>query len=97
MKEGCIMQEEYFNDVKARLKRKEKVSCAWLHMASNVSAEIMANAGFDVLLIDAEHSPVDYQTMLSMCPGHQGRRLRTVCPRPLERPDFPEKNLRLPV
>lgn len=67
MKEGCIMQEEYFNEVKARLKRKEKVSCAWLHMASNISAEIMANAGFDVLLIDAEHSPVDYQTMLSMC------------------------------
>ncbi|MEG1584262.1 MAG: aldolase/citrate lyase family protein [Anaerovorax sp.] len=61
------MQEIYFNEVKAKLKRKEKVSCAWLHMASNVSAEIMANAGFDVLLIDAEHSPVDYQTMLSMC------------------------------
>lgn len=61
------MSELYKNDIKRRLKNKEKVSCAWLHMASNVSAEIMANAGFDVLLIDAEHSPVDYQTLLSMC------------------------------
>ncbi len=61
------MSNLYSNDIKRRLKNKEKVSCAWLHMASNISAEIMANAGFDVLLIDAEHSPVDYQTMLSMC------------------------------
>lgn len=61
------MEELYFNNVKQRLKNKEKLSCAWLHMASNISAEILAKAGFDVLLIDGEHSPVDYQTMLSMC------------------------------
>lgn len=61
------MEELYFNEIKQKLKNKEKISCAWLHMASNISAEIMAMAGFDVLLIDMEHSPVDYQTMLSMC------------------------------
>lgn len=61
------MEELYVNHIKSKLKNKEQVSCAWLHMASNISAEIMANAGFDVLLIDAEHSPADYQTMLGMC------------------------------
>ncbi len=57
----------YTNEIKRKLKNKEKVSAAWLQLASNVTAEIMANAGFDALFIDVEHSPVDYQTMLSMC------------------------------
>lgn len=62
----------YINSVKEKLKNKGKVSAAWLHLASNISAEIMANAGFDVLVIDAEHSPVDYQTVLSMCQAIKG-------------------------
>lgn len=66
------MSELYTNTVKEKLKNKGKVSAAWLHLASNVSAEIMANAGFDVLVIDAEHSPVDYQTVLSMCQAIKG-------------------------
>lgn len=66
------MAELYYNEVKHRLKEKGKVSAAWLHMASNVSAEIMANAGFDALVIDVEHSPVDYQTILSMCQAIKG-------------------------
>ena len=66
------MGELYYNRVKHILKKKGKVSAAWLHMASNVSAEIMANAGFDALVIDAEHSPVDYQTVLSMCQAMKG-------------------------
>lgn len=66
------MNELYTNPVKEKLKRKEKVSAAWLHLASSVSAEIMANAGFDVLVIDMEHSPVDYQTVLSMCQAIRG-------------------------
>ncbi len=66
------MEELYYNRVKHILKEKGKVSAAWLHMASNISAEILANAGFDVLVIDAEHSPVDYQTILSMCQAIKG-------------------------
>lgn len=61
------MADLYYNRVKHILKNKGKVSAAWLHGASNVSAEILAQAGFDVLVIDEEHSPVDYQTLLSMC------------------------------
>jgi 2-dehydro-3-deoxyglucarate aldolase/4-hydroxy-2-oxoheptanedioate aldolase len=66
------MSNLYVNEVKQRLKNKEKLSAAWLQLASNVSAEIMANAGFDVLIIDVEHSPVDYQTILSMCQAIKG-------------------------
>lgn len=66
------MSELYINPVKQKLKNKGKVSAAWLQMASNVSAEIMANAGFDVLIIDVEHSPVDYQTIVSMCQAMRG-------------------------
>ncbi|RGY99031.1 aldolase/citrate lyase family protein [Clostridium sp. AM58-1XD] len=66
------MNELYKNSVKKRLKNKGKVSAAWLHLASNVSAEIMANAGFDVVMIDVEHSPADYQTVLSMCQAVKG-------------------------
>lgn len=66
------MADLYYNKVKHTLKNKGRVSAGWLHMASNVSAEIMANAGFDALVIDAEHSPVDYQTMLSMCQAIKG-------------------------
>lgn len=67
-----MVVEKYYNEIKHRLKRKGKVSAAWLHMASNVSAEILANSGFDVLVIDVEHSPVDYQTILSMCQAMKG-------------------------
>ena len=66
------MNELYINRVKEELKNKGKVSAAWLQLCSNISAEIMANAGFDVLVIDAEHSPVDYKTILSMCQAMKG-------------------------
>ncbi len=66
------MSELYVNEIKRKLKNKEKVSAAWLQCASNVTTEIMANAGFDALFIDVEHSPVDYQTILSMCQAMKG-------------------------
>lgn len=66
------MNELYINKVKQKLKNKGKVSAAWLQLASNITAEIMANAGFDVLIIDVEHSPVDYQTILSICQAIKG-------------------------
>ena len=36
----------------------------WLAMASPYSAELCANAGFDWLLLDGEHSPLDLRTVL---------------------------------
>ena len=38
----------------------------WLSMPSAVSAEIMANAGWDTLTVDMQHGMVDYQTAVSL-------------------------------
>ena len=35
----------YYNQVKAKLKRKEQVSAAWLHMASRLSDNIVYVSG----------------------------------------------------
>ncbi|MFT0547546.1 HpcH/HpaI aldolase family protein [Allopusillimonas ginsengisoli] len=37
----------------------------WCSLASNVTAEVVAGAGFDWLLIDVEHSPNDLRSVLS--------------------------------
>ena len=39
---------------------------AWLGSCSTISAEQMAHVGFDWLLVDGEHSPVDTLTMVQM-------------------------------
>jgi 4-hydroxy-2-oxoheptanedioate aldolase len=42
-------------NLKERIKAGETVHGSWLNLGSHVSAEIMAHAGFDWLLIDMEH------------------------------------------
>jgi len=39
---------------------------AWLNSCSTFVAETMGSLGFDWLLVDGEHSPVDLQTMIQM-------------------------------
>jgi 4-hydroxy-2-oxoheptanedioate aldolase len=39
---------------------------AWLGSASTIVAEQLAHAGFDWLLVDGEHSPIDTLTMVQM-------------------------------
>ncbi len=47
------------NELKHALREgKTQVGC-WLSLASHVSAEICASAGFDWVLIDTEHAPAD--------------------------------------
>ena len=38
---------------------------SWLSLCSPVAAEIMAHVGFDWLVVDAEHSPVGFETMVN--------------------------------
>lgn len=57
----------------------------WLGMANSFTAELLAGAGFDWLLIDAEHSPNDLQTILGQ--------LQAVAPypvTPIVRPPWPD-------
>ena len=52
------------NDFKRRLYEPRVQYGMWISMADPVAAEISAGAGFDWLMIDAEHSPNDLRTLL---------------------------------
>lgn len=58
------MDEEFLNLAKRKLKNGEKVSAGWLQTGSNITAEIMAKSGFDILSIDMEHGPGDIMTLI---------------------------------
>lgn len=52
------------NEFKRRLLKGEAQYGLWLGMSQTISAEICAGAGFDWLLIDAEHGPNDLRSIL---------------------------------
>lgn len=52
------------NHLKAALAAKQAQHGLWLNLASAYSAELLAGAGFDWLLIDAEHGPNSIHTIL---------------------------------
>ena len=52
------------NDFKHRLAAGKQQIGLWSHLSSHVSTEIIAGAGFDWVLIDAEHSPNDVLAVL---------------------------------
>ena len=52
------------NEFKRRLLRGETQYGLWMGLAQTISAEICAGAGFDWLLIDAEHGPNDLRSIL---------------------------------
>ena len=51
------------NRVKKILKEGKPTAGAWLQLTSTFSAEIMARAGFDWLIIDMEHAPGDFMNL----------------------------------
>lgn len=57
--------EVFRNRAKRLLAEKKKLSAAWLQAASPITAEIMAKAGFDVLMVDMEHGPGDIMNLIS--------------------------------
>jgi 4-hydroxy-2-oxoheptanedioate aldolase len=42
---------------------------SWLGIPSSFSAEVMANAGWDSLVVDMQHGMIDYQVMITMLQG----------------------------
>jgi 2-dehydro-3-deoxyglucarate aldolase/4-hydroxy-2-oxoheptanedioate aldolase len=60
------------NPVKRKLQAGQPTVGAWLHLCSPLAAEIMADAGFDWLLIDMEHGHGDYQTLLAQLQAIEG-------------------------
>lgn len=49
-----------------RLRNREKFCGAWAQLGSNISAEILAEAGFDVIVPDMEHAPYSLPTLVSV-------------------------------
>ncbi|MBX3081572.1 MAG: 2,4-dihydroxyhept-2-ene-1,7-dioic acid aldolase [Anaerolineae bacterium] len=60
------------NSLKQKLKAGKQTSGAWLHAANAITAEIMARAGFDWLLIDMEHGPGDLMSLVAQLQGMNG-------------------------
>ncbi|MBJ7539610.1 4-hydroxy-2-oxoheptanedioate aldolase [Marinomonas transparens] len=52
------------NEFKIALKNRETQIGLWLGLANSYTAELIASAGFDWLLIDGEHAPNTLQTMV---------------------------------
>jgi 2-dehydro-3-deoxyglucarate aldolase/4-hydroxy-2-oxoheptanedioate aldolase len=63
---------EFKNRVKRRLQAGEKTAGAWLQTANPVTAEILARAGFDWLMIDMEHGPGDIMTLITQLQAMNG-------------------------
>jgi len=67
------MSKSFFdNRVMAKLRNHEPVSAAWAQLGSNASAEILAEAGFDALIIDMEHAPIDLERLVSIIQATKG-------------------------
>jgi 2-dehydro-3-deoxyglucarate aldolase/4-hydroxy-2-oxoheptanedioate aldolase len=60
------------NRVKRMLQEGKKTAGAWLQIASPFTAEILARAGFDWLIIDLEHGPGDILTLASQLQAMNG-------------------------
>ncbi len=62
------------NIVKERLKNGEKIAAAWAQAASNITSEILGQAGFDVVMIDLEHAPHNTMTMITQIQSLKGEK-----------------------
>ncbi|HKN20761.1 MAG TPA: HpcH/HpaI aldolase/citrate lyase family protein [Terracidiphilus sp.] len=60
------------NAFKQALSRFDRQVGLWCSMASPVSAEILAGAGFDWIVIDGEHAPNDITTLLPQLQAMRG-------------------------
>jgi 2-dehydro-3-deoxyglucarate aldolase/4-hydroxy-2-oxoheptanedioate aldolase len=60
------------NHVKRMLREGKKTAGAWLQIASPITAEIMSQAGFDWLMIDMEHGPVDILGLIAQLQAIKG-------------------------
>lgn len=60
------------NRLKRMLREGQRTAGAWLQIASPFTAEILAQAGFDWLIIDMEHGPGDILTLVSQLQAMNG-------------------------
>jgi len=61
-----------YNKVKHDVLAGKKVLAAWCQAASNITAEVLAGSGLDMIIIDCEHGPSDFQMLISQLQAMQG-------------------------
>ena len=66
------MENLYLNKAKERLLAGEKLSAGWVQLGSSIASEIMADAGFDMLVLDGEHAPLDATNMVTLLQAMKG-------------------------
>jgi len=59
-------------EIKRRIVGGQPVFGCWLEMCSPIAAEIVAQAGYDSVLIDLEHGPASYRDAVSLMHAVQG-------------------------
>jgi 2-keto-3-deoxy-L-rhamnonate aldolase RhmA len=55
---------EFSNPIKHRLLKGEKMCGCWIQLASNIATEIIADSGYNILLFDCEHAPIEISTLI---------------------------------
>jgi len=53
-------------NLKQKLKNNELTIGSWIMMADSMSVEVMALAGFEWLVVDIEHTPIDMETVKTL-------------------------------
>ncbi|MGB4407595.1 MAG: aldolase/citrate lyase family protein [Sphaerochaeta sp.] len=66
------MLKKNHNAVKEKLENGEKVLAAWAQAGSNITVELMADSGMDVIIIDMEHSPIDLPVLVTQFQAMNG-------------------------
>lgn len=60
------------NTTTERMRRGEKLCASWAQLTNNISAEILAEAGFDVIVPDMEHAPYTLSRLVSVLQAIKG-------------------------
>jgi 2-keto-3-deoxy-L-rhamnonate aldolase RhmA len=83
--------------IKERLKAGEKVLAGWVYGLSPVTAEIMAIAGYDALLIDQEHGPTGLEMIHSQTVAAESRGAQVMVRVPSHDPNHAKRLLDLGI
>ena len=66
------MLKKNHNAVKEKLQNGEKVLAAWAQAGSNITVEVMADSGIELIIIDMEHSPIDLPVLVTQFQAMNG-------------------------
>ena len=58
------MIERNYNPIKHGIKEGKRFIASWCQAASNITSEVLADSGMDILIIDCEHAPSSFETLI---------------------------------